>query len=109
MTKKVYCPKCQHQVGLIRIVDYGNCQPPTYLEKLSNDGKIILRKGASGSDALYAKSCCKIGLPKYGTFDEWRLVVRSNDKKKMDEFFEKEKKLVGESYVKEILQSTGRV
>lgn len=103
MPKKVYCPKCQQKSELVRIIYYGNCTLPERFKILSDKGEIILRRGAAGSDALYATKCCKIGLPKYGTFDEWISVVRSDDKKSRDEFFKKEKQLVGVSYVEEIL------
>jgi hypothetical protein len=109
MPTKVYCPNCKQQTGLIRIIDYGNCQPPTRFKSLADSGEIILRKGARGSDALYATSCCKIGFSEYGTFGGWVLLVRRNDKKDLDDFFKKEEQLVGKSYAKEILQSTGKV
>jgi len=107
MPTKVYCQTCKQQVGLIRIIDYGNCQPPTYLQKLAIDGEIILRKNPKSSDALYACSACKTGFPEYGTFENWWNAL--HDKELLKKIIKREKRLVRKSYAEEILQSTGKV
>jgi len=104
MVEKIYCPSCKSERELIRII-HGN--PLEGLQKLADDGKIILRgKVTNCSDPLYACSVCKTGFPEYGTFGDWYQAMKN---KALKIFISKEEDLVGTSYIKPILKRAGKI